>query len=134
MGDEVYGRTGKDRIGTSAERIAVRQDDLAHKRVTLTMEEAASLPLVARTSWQALVEWAHVQYLGAHVAMTASATNIDLVRSLGADTVVDSRHQAFVTVLHDYDNVLGLLGGEKGHRHRRPSESWEPRCGRPRPR
>jgi len=135
VGDEVYGRPDKDRIGTFAELIAVHQDDLALKPATLSMEEAASLPLVALTSWQALVERAHVRpgqrvlihagsgglgtiaiqlakHLGAHVATTTSTANIDVVKSLGADVVVDYKKQAFETVLHDYDLVLDSLGGE----------------------
>ncbi|MEH0648801.1 NADP-dependent oxidoreductase [Streptomyces scabiei] len=135
VGDEVYARPDKDRMGTFAELIAVHQDDLAIKPATLSMEEAASLPLVALTSWQALVERAHVQpgqkvlihagsgglgtiaiqlakQLGAQVATTTSTANIDVVRSLGADVVVDYRTQAFETVLHDYDLVLDALGGK----------------------
>jgi NADPH:quinone reductase-like Zn-dependent oxidoreductase len=135
VGDEVYARPDKDRIGTFAELIAVHQDDVAIKPSTLTMEEAASLPLVALTSWQVLVERAHLQpgqkvlihagsgglgtiaiqlakHLGAHVATTTSTANVDLVKSLGADVVVDYRKQAFETVLHDYDLVLDPLGGE----------------------
>lgn len=134
VGDEVYARPDKDRIGTFAELIAVRQEDLAVKPAALTMEEAASLPLVALTSWQALVERAHIQpgqkvlvhagsggvgtiaiqlakHLGAHVATTTSTANVDLVKSLGADDVVDYTKQAFETVLHDYDVVLDPLGG-----------------------
>ncbi|QIP84207.1 NADP-dependent oxidoreductase [Streptomyces sp. Tu 2975] len=135
VGDEVYARPDKDRIGTFAELIAVHQDDVAVKPATLTMEEAASLPLVALTSWQALVERAHVQpgqkvlvhagsgglgtiavqlakHLGAHVAATASTAKVDLVKELGADVVVDYKKQAFETLLHDYDVVLDSLGGE----------------------
>jgi NADPH:quinone reductase-like Zn-dependent oxidoreductase len=135
VGDEVYARPGKDRIGTFAELIAVHQGDVAIKPATLTMEEAASLPLVALTSWQALVERAHVRpgqkvlihagsggvgtiaiqlakHLGATVATTTSTANVDLVKSLGADVVVDYKKQAFETVLHDYDVVLDPLGGE----------------------
>ncbi|MGW1116759.1 NADP-dependent oxidoreductase [Streptomyces tanashiensis] len=135
VGDEVYARPDQDRIGTFAELIAVHQDDVAIKPATLTMEEAASLPLVALTSWQALVERAHVQpgqkvlihagsgglgtiavqlakALGAHVAATASTAKVDLVKDLGADIVVDYKKQDFETVLHDYDVVLDSLGGE----------------------
>ncbi|MEU6352684.1 NADP-dependent oxidoreductase [Streptomyces sp. NPDC047072] len=135
VGDEVYARPGKDRIGTFAEFIAVHQDDLAIKPATLSMEEAASLPLVALTSWQVLVERARVQpgqkvlihagsgglgtiaiqlakQLGAQVATTTSTGNVDVVKSLGADVVVDYKTQAFETVLHDYDVVLDALGGE----------------------
>jgi NADPH:quinone reductase-like Zn-dependent oxidoreductase len=135
VGDEVYARPDKDRIGTFAELIAMHQDDVAIKPATLTMEEAASLPLVALTSWQVLVERARIQpgqkvlihagsgglgtiaiqlakHLGAHVATTTSTANIDLVKSLGADVVIDYTKQAFETVLHDYDLVLDSLGGE----------------------
>ncbi|MFF3615159.1 NADP-dependent oxidoreductase [Streptomyces sp. NPDC002580] len=135
VGDEVYARPDKDRIGTFAELIAVRQDDLAPKPATLTMAEAASLPLVALTAWQALVERAHVQpgrkvlihagagglgsiavqlakALGAQVATTVSTAKVDLARDLGADVVVDYRTQDFEEVLDGYDVVLDSLGGE----------------------
>ncbi|USQ86181.1 NADP-dependent oxidoreductase [Streptomyces phaeoluteigriseus] len=134
-GDEVYARPGKDRIGTFAERIAVHQDDLAAKPATLTMSEAASLPLVALTAWQALVERAQVQpgqkvlvhagagglgsiavqlakALGAHVTATASTAKVDLVKELGADEVIDYRTQDFAELLDGYDVVLDSLGGE----------------------
>ena len=55
-GDEVYARPAKNRIGTFAELIAVNEDDLAIKPKNLTMEEAASIPLVGLTAWQALIE------------------------------------------------------------------------------
>ncbi|MFF2374873.1 NADP-dependent oxidoreductase [Streptomyces xiamenensis] len=135
VGDEVFARPGKDRIGTFAELIAVHQDDLAPKPASLTMEEAASLPLVALTAWQALVERAHLRsgqkvlihagsggvgtiaiqlakHLGAFVATTASTANTDLVTELGADVVIDYKKQAFETILHDYDVVLDTLGGD----------------------
>ena len=60
-GDEVYARPRKDRIGTLAELVAVHEDDVARKPSTLTMVEAAALPLVALTAWQALVERANLQ-------------------------------------------------------------------------
>ncbi|MFE8916263.1 NADP-dependent oxidoreductase [Streptomyces globisporus] len=135
VGDEVYARPGKDRIGTFAELIAVHQDDLAPKPATLTMTEAASLPLVALTAWQALVERAHVQpgqkvlihagagglgsiavqlakALGAQVATTVSTAKVDLAEDLGADVVVDYRTQDFEEVLDGYDVVVDSLGGE----------------------
>ncbi|MEU2342629.1 NADP-dependent oxidoreductase [Streptomyces sp. NPDC013082] len=135
VGDEVYARPDKDRIGTFAELIAVHQDDLAPKPATLTMAEAASLPLVALTAWQALVERARVQpghkvlihagagglgsiavqlakALGAQVATTVSTAKTDLARDLGAGVVVDYRTQDFEEVLDGYDIVLDSLGGE----------------------
>ena len=134
-GDEVYARPGQDRIGTFAERIAVAEDDLAFKPASVSMEEAGSLPLVALTAWQALVERGKVQpgqkvlihagaggvgsiaiqlakHLGATVATTASAANADFVRGLGADTVIDYRSQDFEQLLSGYDLVLDSLGGE----------------------
>ncbi|MEU6032217.1 NADP-dependent oxidoreductase [Streptomyces tauricus] len=134
-GDEVYGRPDQDRIGTFAERIAVAEGDLALKPASISMNEAGSLPLVALTAWQALVERGKVRpgqkvlihagaggvgsiaiqlaaHLGAHVATTASASNADFVRALGADTVIDYRTQDFEQLLTGYDLVLDSLGGE----------------------
>ncbi|MBB3428075.1 NADPH:quinone reductase-like Zn-dependent oxidoreductase [Rhizobium sp. BK312] len=132
-GDEVYARPGHDRIGTFAEFIAMNEADVALKPQNLTMEEAASVPLVALTAWQALVEKAKLRkgqkvlihagsggvgtvaiqlakYLGAHVATTTSAANVDLVKSLGADVVVDYKKDDFEKVLQGYDVVLNSLG------------------------
>ncbi|WP_458114127.1 NADP-dependent oxidoreductase [Arthrobacter sp. R1-13] len=134
-GDEVYARPDQDRIGTFAERIAVDEADLALKPESISMEEAGSLPLVALTAWQALVERANVQpgqkvlihagaggvgsiaiqlakHLGATVATTASAGNLDFVRGLGADIAIDYRGQDFEQLLSGYDLVLDSLGGE----------------------
>ena len=134
-GDEVYAHPDQNRMGTFAELIAIHQDDVATKPATLTMAEAASIPLVGLTAWQALVERADLRpgqkvlihagaggvgtiaiqlakHLGASVATTASATKADLVKNLGADVVIDYRKQAFETILHDYDVVLDTIGGE----------------------
>ncbi|TQJ40811.1 NADPH:quinone reductase-like Zn-dependent oxidoreductase [Arthrobacter sp. SLBN-112] len=134
-GDQVYARPATDRIGTFAQRIAVAEDDLALKPATASMQEAGSLPLVALTAWQALVEQGNVQpgqkvlihagaggvgsiaiqlakYLGATVATTASGSNADFVRDLGADIAIDYRNQDFGKLLTGYDLVLDSLGGE----------------------
>jgi len=134
-GDEVYARPGQDRIGTFAERIAVAEGDLALKPASISMHEAGSLPLVALTAWQALVERGTVRpgqnvlihagaggvgsiaiqlakHLGASVATTASGSNAYFVRELGADTVIDYRTQDFEQRLAGYDLVLDSLGGE----------------------
>lgn len=128
-GDEVYARPRDGRAGTFAERIAVNAVDLALKPASLSMEEAASIPLVGLTAWQALVELGQVQpgqkvfiqagsggvgtfaiqlakHLGATVATTTSAANAELVRSLGADVVIDYKTQDFEQLLSDYDLVL----------------------------
>ena len=134
-GDEVYGRPAKDRIGTFAERIAVAEEDLALKPASASMAEAGSLPLVALTAWQALVEQGNVRagqkvlihagtggvgsiaiqlakHLGATVATTASGSNAAFVRELGADVVIDYRNEDFEQHLSGYDLVLDSLGGE----------------------
>ncbi|MBS9479004.1 NADP-dependent oxidoreductase [Ancylobacter radicis] len=134
VGDEVYARPRDGRIGTFAERIAVHEDDLALKPTNLTMAEAASVPLVGLTAWQALVERAGLRkgqkvlihagsggvgtfaiqlakHLGATVATTTSTANVDLVRRLGADVVIDYKTQDFAAVLSGYDVVLNSLDG-----------------------
>lgn len=139
VGDEVYARPRDGRVGTFAERIAVDQADLALKPTNLTMEEAAAIPLVALTVWQALVERAGVRkgqkvlihagsggvgtiaiqlakHLGATVATTTSTANVDLVRRLGADVVIDYKTQDFETLLSGYDVVLNSLDGDTLHK------------------
>jgi alcohol dehydrogenase len=134
-GDEVYARPDQDRIGTFAEFISIKEDAVASKPKELTMEEAASIPLVGLTAWQALIERANLKagqkvlvhagsggvgtfaiqlakHVGALVATTTSTANLDWVKRLGADIVIDYRKDDFETLLHDYDVVLDTLGGE----------------------
>jgi alcohol dehydrogenase len=128
-GDEVYARPDTDRIGTFAEFIAMNEADVAIKPIALSMEEAASIPLVGLTAWQALVEKADLKpgqkvfiqagtggvgtfaiqlakHLGATVATTASAANFELVKALGADVLIDYKTEDFETMLRGYDVVL----------------------------
>jgi NADPH:quinone reductase-like Zn-dependent oxidoreductase len=132
-GDEVYARPDKNRIGTFAELIAMSESDVAIKPSHLNMEEAASIPLVGLTAWQALIERANLKkgqkvlihagsggvgtfaiqlakHIGATVATTTSTGNVDLVRSLGADIVIDYKKEDFETILSGYDVVLNSLG------------------------
>jgi NADPH:quinone reductase-like Zn-dependent oxidoreductase len=134
VGDEIYARPRDLRIGTFAEYIAIDQDDVAHKPASLTLHEAAAVPLVALAAWQALVDLAQVKpgqkvlvhagagglgstvvqlakHLGAHVATTAHTNDLDKVRGLGADEVVDFTTTDFADVLSGYDVVLDSLGG-----------------------
>jgi len=134
-GDEVFARPDKNRIGSFAESIAVSEDDVALKPARLTMEEAASIPLVGLTAWQALIETAQLKkgqkvlihagsggvgsfaiqlakHLGAIVATTTSTENVDLVKRLGADVVIDYKKERFEERLRDYDVVLNSLDGE----------------------
>ncbi|MGO7536356.1 NADP-dependent oxidoreductase [Rhizobium leguminosarum] len=129
VGDEVYARPRDHRIGAFAEFIAIDQSDVALKPNNLSMTEAASIPLVGLTAWQALVEVGKVKpgqkvfiqagsggvgtfaiqlakHLGATVATTTSAGNAELARSLGADVVIDYKTQDFEKVLSGYDLVL----------------------------
>lgn len=133
VGDEVFARP--DPIGTFAERIAVAEADLARKPTSLTMPQAASLPLVSLTAWQVLVERAGIRrgdkvlihagsggvgsvaiqiakHLGATVATTAGPGNLNLVKRLGADVVVDYRSEDFSERLSGYDVVLNTLGSD----------------------
>ncbi len=134
-GDEVYARPANDRIGIFAERIAIDQADVALKPKTLGVEDAASIPLVALTAWQALVERAKLQrgdkvlihagsggvgtiaiqvakHLGAAVPTTTSSANVDFVTSLGADVVIDYKKDDFEKNLRDYDVVLNSQDGK----------------------
>jgi NADPH:quinone reductase-like Zn-dependent oxidoreductase len=134
-GDEVYARPDKDRIGTFAEFISLNEGDVAIKPKALTMEEAASIPLVGLTAWQTLIERANLKngdkvlihagsggvgtiaiqlakHVGAIVATTTSTENVDWVKRLGADIVIDYKKDDFETILHDYDVVLNSLGAE----------------------
>jgi len=134
-GDEVYARPHHDRIGTFAEFIAMNENDIAIKPKKLTMEEAASIPLVGLTAWQALIEKAHLKagqkvlihagsggvgtfaiqlakQLGAFVVTTTSTANLDLMKRLGADVVIDYKKDDFATILRDCDIVLNSLGTE----------------------
>lgn len=135
VGDEVYARVDDFRIGTFAEFVPVKEASLALKPRNLTMEEAASIPLVGLTAWQALVEKAALKpgqkvfiqagsggvgtfaiqlakLWGASVATTTSAGNTALVKGLGADVVVDYRTQDFEDALRDYDVVLNSQDGK----------------------
>ncbi|WP_337966556.1 NADP-dependent oxidoreductase [uncultured Flavobacterium sp.] len=129
VGDEVYSRPSDHRIGTFAESIAINEKDVALKPKNLSMEEAASIPLVALTAWQVLVEKANIKqgqkvfiqagsggvgtiaiqlakHLGATIATTASAKSFDLLEKLGADVIVDYKNSDFENRLSNYDVVL----------------------------
>lgn len=129
VGDEVYARVADFRIGTLAEFIAIDEKDVALKPKNISMEEAASIPLVALTAWQALVERAKLKkeqkvfvqagsggvgtiaiqlakHLGATVATTASEKSFTMLKNLGADILIDYKTQDFESILKNYDLVL----------------------------
>ena len=132
-GDEVYVRATRDTIGSFAERIALPENIVALKPAGLSHAEAASLPLVGLTTLQGFgrakaaagqrilihagsggvgtfaVQYA--RYLGLHVTATTSSKNADLVRSLGADTVIAYDRQNYLEQGGGYDIVYDTLGG-----------------------
>ena len=134
-GDAVYARLDKDRIGAFAEVAVVREGAAALKPANVTFEEAASLPLVALTAWQALVEIGRLRanqrvliqagsggvgsvaiqlarHLGATVFTTVGQRNVELVKRLGADVPIDYRSARFEDVATDCDVVLDSAGGD----------------------
>ncbi|BBY28573.1 NADP-dependent oxidoreductase [Mycolicibacterium sediminis] len=135
IGDAVFARPRDLRIGTFAEYIAIDEDDVALKPSTMSVQEAAAVPLVALAAWQMLVERADIQpgqkvlvhggtgglgstviqlakHLGARVATTASGSKAHLARDLGADVVIDYRTEDFGERLSGYDLVVDSRGGE----------------------
>src|SRR5215212_8085902 len=139
QGDEVYGQAGgfAGGSGAFAEMALAKADKIAHKPKTLTHEQAAGLPLVGVSAWQALVETMGLskgqkilihggaggigtisiqlaKHLGAHVATTVSTNDIQFVKEeLGADEAIDYKTQTFEDVLsHDFDAVFDTVGGE----------------------
>ncbi len=135
VGDEVYSRPDVARDGGYAEYIAVKESIVALKPKTLNFEEAASIPLVGLTAWEALVTNANIRSgqkvlihaasggvgsiavqiaksFDCYVIGTTSEKNFDLVRKLGADEVIDYRNQDFTKILKDLDVVLDTVGGQ----------------------
>ena len=134
-GDAVYGSVFDLGNGSFAEFVAVPEHAAALKPANLSFIEAASIPMVGLTVWQAFKEHMQLEpgqkvfipagsggigtiaiqlakYLGATVGTTTSTANIEWVRALGADEVIDYKKQAFENVLHDYDAVLGTTRGD----------------------
>ncbi len=135
VGDEIYARPRKNKIGTFADYIAIHEDDIALKPKNLSFEEAASIPLVGLTSYQALTDILQLQkgqkiliqagaggvgtfaiqlakLMGATVATTASEAGTNLVKSLGADKIINYKAEKFEDILENYDAVFDTLGGE----------------------
>ncbi|MCE7034334.1 NADP-dependent oxidoreductase [Bacillus cereus] len=133
VGDEIYARPRKNKIGTFAEYIAIHEDDIALKPKNLSFEEAASIPLVGLTSYQALHDIMQLQkdqkilihagsggvgtfaiqlakIMGATVTTTASEAGSDLVKSLGADQIINYKTEKFEEILKDYDVVFDTIG------------------------
>jgi NADPH:quinone reductase-like Zn-dependent oxidoreductase len=135
VGDLVYGLNDWYRGGASAEYCVTRVADIAGKPASVDHVHAAATPISALTAWQGLVERAGLaagqrvlihgaaggvgtfavqlaRWRGARVIGTASAANLDLVRSLGADEVIDYRSERFEDVARNADVVFDTVGGE----------------------
>ncbi|MGO4807519.1 NADP-dependent oxidoreductase [Arthrobacter sp. 2MCAF15] len=134
IGDRVYARVDKTRLGAFAELVCVQQEFVAAMPASLGFADAAGLPLAGLTALQALRDELGVghgtrlfisggaggvgtlaiqlaKYFGVEVTTTASVRGEALVRRLGADRVVDYTRENFAEVLHDFDAVLDLVGG-----------------------
>ena len=134
-GDAVFARPDVRRDGSYAEYIAVRAVELARKPKTISHVEAASIPLAGITAWESIVAVGALasgqtalihaasggvgslavqiaKWRGAHVVATTSKANVELVRSLGADQVIDYRSERFAEKVKDVDLVVDTIGGE----------------------
>ena len=141
IGDEVWGSTSNPKGGTYSQFSSINQFEIDLKPTNLSFNEAASLPYVGLTTWAALIRWASlrpqdlnnkkvfinagsggvgtfaIQFLkswGAKIATTCSKENHDLVRSLGADLVIDYKAEKFCDKLFDYDLVYDCVGDFAG--------------------
>ena len=135
VGDKVYGRPRKSKIGTFAEYISVNAEEIAPMPKGLSYEEAASIPLVGLTAYQAINEVIQaqpgdkvliqagsggvgsfaIQYAkakGLYVATTGSDSGKELIESLNPDEFINYKEQDFSEVLKDFDGVFDTLGGE----------------------
>jgi NADPH:quinone reductase-like Zn-dependent oxidoreductase len=135
LGDEVYGATNEQFSGAYAEYALASARRIAPKPKTLSFIEAASAPIVTVTAWQMLFEYAHVtagqtvlihgaagnvgayavqlaKQAGVHVVATAGSADLDYVRDLGAETVVDYKTERFEESLTGVDVVLDTVGGD----------------------
>ena len=136
-GDEVWGCTSNASAGTYAEYVVINQDEVNFKPKNLTFEESASLPYVFLTTWSAIIRWAGLRpkdliekkvfiqggaggvgttaiqlfrYWGSNISSTCSEENIELLKSLGVNEIIDYRRNSFQEALKDYDLVYDLLG------------------------
>jgi NADPH:quinone reductase-like Zn-dependent oxidoreductase len=135
VGEAVYGVTNVRFTGAYAEYAVASAEMMAGKPESLSDAEAASVPVIAVTAWQALFEQARVgqgqtvlihgaagnvgayavqfaRQSGAHVVATAGTGDVEIVRALGADEVIDYKTARFEDVAHDVDVVIDLVGGE----------------------
>jgi NADPH:quinone reductase-like Zn-dependent oxidoreductase len=136
-GDEVFGQASVTHGGTGAfaEKAITNNDNIALKPKSLSYKEAAGLPLVGVSAWQALVENMNLSAdqkilihggaggigsiaiqlakdLNAYVATTANSDDSDFVKAMGADQIIDYKTQTFEDIVKDFDSVYDTVGGE----------------------
>jgi len=134
-GDRVFARPDTTNRGTYAELTAVDAHLLAEIPDNISFEEAACVPLAGLTAWQCLFDFGGVKKgdkvlihagaggvgtfaiqlaknAGAYVATTGGTSNVEFLKSLGADVVIDYKKENFESILEDFDFVLDSLGGE----------------------
>ncbi|MGF3114431.1 NADP-dependent oxidoreductase [Facklamia sp. P12937] len=134
VGDEVFANSSL-KSGTYTEYVAVKESLVAHKPKNITFKEAAAVPMVGLTAWQAMVEFGRVKEgdhvlihagsggvgsfaiqiaksFGAYVYSTASGKNEDMLKKLGVDRFINYKTTDFAEVAKDLDLVLDTLGGE----------------------
>lgn len=135
VGDRVYGRVAKDKLGAFAEYATLAEELVAAMPRSADFEVAAGVPLAALTALQALRDELHVKtgsrifipggaggvgtfaiqiakWLGAHVITTASPRGRELVERLGADEVIDYTTQDFEKLVQNIDGAFDLIGGD----------------------
>jgi alcohol dehydrogenase len=137
QGDEVYGQASVSNGGSGAyaELSLANKDTVEHKPKSVNHLEAAALPLVGVSAWQALVENIALskdqkvlihggaggigsiaiqlaKSIGGFVATTVSTNDKQFVQELGADKIIDYKNEDFIDILHDYDAVLDTVGGD----------------------
>ncbi len=134
IGDLVYSRVPQEQMGTLAEYVAVTSDAVAKKPENISFEEAASIPLAGLTALQSLeyvgikendkvlihagsggVGSFAIQYAkakGAYVYTTTSTTNVEWVKELGADRVIDYKREDYKSIAKDVDIVFDTLGND----------------------
>ena len=135
VGDKVFSRIDENLVGTMAEYVVSNEEDVALMPSNLSFNEAASIPLAGLTAYQSLVDVAQLssqenvliyagsggvgtiaiqlaKHLGAYVTATASTKNVDMVKKLGTDQVIDYTKENFQEQGKQFDVVYDTLGGE----------------------
>jgi NADPH:quinone reductase-like Zn-dependent oxidoreductase len=135
LGEPVFGVTNPRFTGAYAEYAATAEGMIAPKPSSLTDAQAASVPVIAVTAWQALFDEARLSYgarvlihgaagnvgayavqfaraAGVHTTATVRARDVDYVRSLGAEVVIDVQSERFEEHAKDIDAVIDLVGAD----------------------